>query len=70
MNRLRVFAEGLDPVHIGFTTKPGELALGVIAMALLGEGDSLGLIDFAANQLERLPVAEGVEGFHRAVAFE
>ncbi len=40
-----IIAEGFDPVHVGLAAKPGELALGVVAMALLGFGDGYLLAD-------------------------
>ena len=32
-------SEGLDPVDVWFAAEPGELAFGIVAMALLGGGD-------------------------------
>ena len=36
-----VAAKGADPVESWVAAEPGELALGVVAMALLGGGDGL-----------------------------
>ena len=36
-----VAAAAFEPVHVGFAAEPGELALGVVAVALLGLGDGL-----------------------------
>ena len=68
--RFGVVAEGFDPVDVGLAAKPGELALGVVAMALLGFGDGV----FSLTPLEenglRLTVAERVEGLDGSVAGE
>ena len=56
-----VVAEGRDPMDTGFATEPGELAFGVVAMALLGFRDG----DFFTDALEenglRLTIAERVQ---------
>ena len=44
-----VVAEVFDPMDIGIAAKPGELALGVVAVSLLGGGDGLGEPTFAAQ---------------------
>jgi hypothetical protein len=49
-------------VDAGFTAKPGELALGVVAVALGGGGESFGLGHRAAEDGAGLAIAEGVEG--------
>jgi len=36
-----VASAALQPVHVGFAAEPGELALGVVAVTLLGLGDGL-----------------------------
>ena len=55
--RRRIF----DPVNIRLAAKPGELALGVVAMALLGAAmaSSSGI---RREDGDGLAVAEGVEG--------
>ena len=44
-----VAAAARKPVHVGFAAEPGELALGVVAMALLGLRDGLLAGEFAAE---------------------
>jgi hypothetical protein len=41
-----IAAAAIEPVNVGFAAEPGELALCVVAMALLGLGDSLLARDF------------------------
>ena len=65
-----VVAEGFDPVDVGLAAEPGELALGVVAVALLGGATASSRWSLAAQDGEGLPVAEGVEGFDGAVAGE
>ncbi len=57
-------------MHLGFAAKPGELALGVVAMALLGRCAGIGQGDDAVKDGEGLTVAEGVERFDSTVASE
>ena len=63
-------AEALDPMDIGLAAKPGELTLGVVAMALLGGGDGLGKGELAAEVGGGLAVAERIERGNGAVAGE
>jgi len=63
-------AEVFDPVDIGFAAEPGELAFGIVAMALLGGGDGFGFGEGAVDCGECLAVAEGIEGFDAAVLVE
>src|SRR5216683_304977 len=66
---LRVAAAAFEPVHLGFAAEPGELALGVVAMALLGLGDGLLKGEFVAQDGGSFGGAEGGEGAAvRAVA--
>ena len=60
-------AEVFDPVDIGFAAEPGELAFGVVAMALLSGGDGFGFGHGSVDCGDGLAVAEGVQGFHAAV---
>ena len=53
-------------MDVWFAAKPGELALGVIAMALLGGGDGFGLRHGAVEDGLGLAVADGIEGFDGA----
>ena len=46
------------PVHVGFAAEPGELALGVVAMTLLGLGDGLLAGEFVAEDGGGFCVAE------------
>ena len=52
----------------GFAAKPGELALGVVAMALLGFGDRCIFGQSPCTTPKRLPVAERVERLDGSVA--
>jgi len=67
---LRVVAEGWDPVDLGLAAEPGELAFGIVAMALLGGSYRFFNRQRVPEHLEGLPVAEGVEGFDGAVAIK
>ena len=53
-----VAAEAGEPVECRILAEPGELALGVVAVALLGLGDGLVAGDLAAQQGDGLGVAE------------
>src|SRR5277367_269407 len=44
-----VAAAAWEPVHVGFAAEPCELALGVVAVALLGLGDGLVPCEFVAQ---------------------
>jgi len=55
-------AEACKPVDFGLAAEPGELALGVVAVALLGAGDSLRQRHLAFDGCERLFVAERGQG--------
>ena len=66
--RFGIVAEGFDPVHVGLAAKPGELALGVVAMALLGFGNGHLLADALEENGLRLTVSERVERLDRSVA--
>src|ERR1039457_5506340 len=57
-----VVAEVLQPVHFGIAAEPGELALGVVAVSLLGSGDGLGERALAAQMAGGLAVAERAHG--------
>ena len=70
LERLGRVAEIFDPVNIGFAAEPGELAFGVVAMALLRGGDGFGFGEGAVECGEGLAVAEGVEGFDATVLGE
>ena len=63
-------AKVLNPKRFRLATKPGELAFGVVAMALLGGGDSFVEGELLVYDSERLAVAEGVESFDWAEAVE
>src|SRR6478735_2421091 len=59
--RFRLIAERLDPVHVRLPPKPGQLALGVVAVSLL-RGRQRGL--FGQGPLydrKRLPIAKRIE---------
>ena len=51
-----------EPLHLGFAAKPGELAFGVVAVALLGLSDSLFAGDFIVQDGGCFGVAERREG--------
>ena len=53
-----VAAEAGEPLDRWVFAEPGELAFGVVAMALLGEGDRFVAGDFAAQHGDGLGVAE------------
>ena len=57
-----VAAAAFEPVHVGFAAEPGELALGVVAMALLGLGDGLLAGEFVLQDCGGFRVAERGEG--------
>lgn len=64
-------AAAFEPVDFGFAAEPGELALGVVAMALLGLGDGFVAGEFIAQDGDGLGVAEGLQGTAVvAVAFD
>ena len=63
-------AEVFHPVDVWFAAEPGELAFGVVAMALLRGGDGFGLGEGAVDCGEGLAVAERVQGFDAAVLGE
>ena len=66
-----VAAEAGEPVDGGVFAEPGELALGVVAMALRGGGDGLVAGDLAAQHGDGLGVAERGEGAaFEAVGFD
>jgi hypothetical protein len=56
-----VAAEAFEPVDAGFAAEPGELAFGVVAMALLGLGYGLFASEFVFEDGGGLGVAEGGE---------
>ena len=55
---VRVVAEAVEPVDVGFATEPGELALGVVAVGLGRGPDGEFAVDFAAQVLCGLFTAE------------
>jgi hypothetical protein len=57
-----VAAAAGEPVHVGLAAEPGELAFGVVAMALLGMGDGLLACELAAEDGGCFGVAQGGEG--------
>ena len=66
-----VAAAAFEPVHLGFAAEPCELALGVVAMALLGLRDGFVAGDFVAQDGDGLGVAErGERAAVAAVAFD
>src|ERR1700722_17496548 len=56
-----VTAAAFEPVDVGFATEPGELAFGIVAMALLGLSHGLLAGDFILQNGESFGVAEGGE---------
>ena len=60
-------SECFNPLHVGFATKPGELALGVVAVALLRCDDCLFHGHRAVNDCERLFVAKRLKSADAAV---
>ena len=64
-------AEAGQPVDLRVFAEPGELALGVVAMALGGERDGFLAGEFAAQDGDRLGVAErGERAALEAVGFD
>ena len=57
-----VAAAAFEPVHVRFAAEPGELALGVVAVALLGLGDGLLAGEFVFEDGGGFGVAERGEG--------
>ena len=57
-----VAAAACEPVHAGFTAEPGELAFGVVAVALLSLGYSLFAGEFVFEDCDGFGVAERGEG--------
>ena len=57
-----VASAAFEPVHVGFAAKPGELALGVVAVALLGLGYGLLAGEFVFEDGDGFGVAERGEG--------
>src|SRR5271168_811156 len=57
-----VAAEAGKPADVGVFAEPGELAFGVVAMALCGLGNGLVAGDVAAQDGDGLRVAERGEG--------
>ena len=58
---LWVVSKGVDPAHLRFSAKPGDLALGVVAVTLLSRGDGLRQSDFSAQECLSLAIAERIE---------
>ena len=58
MHDLVVAAESWEPVQSGVFAEPGELAFGIVAVALLGLDDGLVGCGLAAQQRDCLGVAE------------
>ena len=67
---MRVVSKGFDPIHIGFAAKPGQLALGIVAMALLGGGDGGLFTQGPVEDAEGLPITQRIEGFDTAKSVE
>jgi hypothetical protein len=65
---LRLVAKVFDPGHLRLAAKPGQLAFGIVAMALLGSLDCSLNAQCARQHGHCLPVAEGVQSLHRPVA--
>ena len=57
-----VAAAAGEPVDVGVAAEPGELALGVVAVALLGLDDGLLAGELVAEDGGGFGVAEGGEG--------
>src|ERR1700734_200364 len=57
-----VAAAAFEPVDLGLAAKPGELAFGVVAMALLGLGYGLLAGEFVLENCRGFGVAERGEG--------
>ena len=57
-----VTAAAFEPVHVGFAAKPGELAFGVVAVALLGLGYGLLAGEFVLQDGGGFRVTERGEG--------
>ena len=57
-NRCWIVAEGFDPVNIGLATEPCQLALGVVAVPLLGQGYGVFGAERILQDRESLPVAK------------
>src|ERR1700733_11400838 len=55
--------EGLDPIHVALTTKPGQLPLGKISSGLLNLGDRFVQTGPAAQMLGDLAVPDKGERF-------
>lgn len=70
IERRRRVAKLANPADIFFAAKPGHLALGVVAMALLGDGDGVRFGEFGAQDSERLTVTQRFERTHRTEAGE
>ena|SRR5271155_2627077 len=58
---LHIIAEAAQPVNFRFSAKPRHLALGVVAVRLLGSLKRPFASEFSAQELQRLLVAEGRE---------
>src|SRR6266481_3168989 len=61
-------AEAWKPLHIRLTLEPGNLPFGVIAVGLLGGGNRFRQRQRALEILHGLPVTQGIQRTHRAVA--
>ena len=57
-----IAAAAFEPMHVGFAAEPGELALGVVAMALLGLGYGLLAGEFVLQDGGGFGVTERGEG--------
>src|ERR1700691_27619 len=64
----RIIAKPLEPANIRLTAKPGELALGIVAVTLAGGGNGLLHGEHAGKMLRCLAVAQGVKHGHAAIA--
>ena len=70
LHRAELIAECFNPMDVWLAAKPGELALGIVAMALLGCGYRLSPLPRTIHHGSGLSVAEGVERLDGAVARE
>src|SRR5438477_13095892 len=58
---IHIVAEAAQPMHGGLAPEPGHLALGVVAVSLLRRPDRQFAVNFAAEKLQRLLIAESVQ---------
>src|SRR5579872_2129968 len=58
----RIVTEAVEPVDVRFTTKPGQLAFGVMAVGLARRGDGFRDGQFTVKHVTRLTITKRVEG--------